>query len=209
MEYLELPRIPPLELPLLKPNVDQRWRREPGWHWGQEIEKWGRDLSKDLPKGARRDAIPGRPSSIAWSPVYDTQVIGSDGGPYLFFQHPGTRGPEETNVTTAGSMPFPEALSGRGIVLQSDQPLPYAYQVQLMVGEISYHTSYITRAPSLKDIREGDDGRSHYLYTEPFYVPPVQNFNVLIRWNGYPSHVAVQKQHLRVTLMTWRLQEVQ
>lgn len=136
-------------------------------------------------------------TEAVWCPVYDTQEVWGS-GVFTFFQNPAGRGREYTNVATAGSLAWPKALSGRGIIVESNEPLPLRYQIRLMVGEILHHASYVVTERA---------EHYHLLETEPYFIPTIENFCPEIRWNGNPHDP--DKQWIRITLGTWLVKEVQ
>ena len=104
-------------------------------------------------------------------PLYDTQRIKS-GDRVAFFQRPGGRGFEFTNVQTCGALSYPKSFDVRALELEFEGDVePDTSWVEFWIGEEMV----------LKEALKGAAKYTH-LFTWPIMVkiPTVQNFRVYL-----------------------------
>ncbi len=120
-----------------------------------------------------------------------------------FFQGPGGRGPQFTNVEPCGQLSWPKRATVFQVAIQFDRLLDSAamkqLSVTLRVGEKNY-----LEIPVM-NMTESKPGLRFTHQTSKIYIPPVQNFIVLLhtgdKWLG--------ETEIRCELLTELLREVQ
>ncbi len=134
-----------------------------------------------------------------WQPLWDTQLIEQGKDTLFFFQNPNGRGTEKTNVPTAGQLSWPKRfhlwevslhfkkahvlqfVKDHGEVLKNffEARLNNDFSMTVRIGE-KHHLQM-----PLGAMYNPTPGQYRAAICTPLYLPPVQNFSVILNWRAF------------------------
>lgn len=117
-----------------------------------------------------------------WQPLYDTAPVTPGGGSWVFFQNPGGRGSEFTNLESAGQLTWPRRFTAWEIDFQFSHPP----EELGLIGRATQHSAVVTMSIGEKrhfqmpliSLYNPSPTKYRAALCSPLYIPPVQHFMV-------------------------------